>query len=1001
MMEQVTVLFDGLLDRGRMAIPLPESCSYDKYVNGAGCLAKATDPVSKSVASVAISKCPGSTVPYVSLSLEGPWTPFMLRPCTANTDCSDPSVHAAGVPDLACEEVTNYVWSFLEKDIGFYRRTDLARASDPITNLNGEAYSVYLARKRLHELWGLPAASSSASDQRLGFCIPGGVTRDVYTASAWKNMTSPVAAKATSNLQYKKCAAHDCYITNIGDNKCDVHCNNADCAYDGGDCGGMPANRVAPDRVAADMLENPELTLRYDDVAPEYRADSMFYGHCNGVGYAFSDYMTGQKRCNCPSNFPSGVDIKGYFLNTSLVNPNYNPQYPTSGYNSPYFIGPLCENINVTALPTAWNYYTNNYCRQVSSGSYTPLPFYEQPGQGCFPLESSYAQLGSIFSSWNGINSAGENMLSADRKNGRRFPVPRSDMQRPGTPTSAKYVAGLGCSGEISMHINNNMHLAMQSPLLQQGAVFLSNFLRSADNLGFSALSSSAVKLTDAQFEIRRQVHHMAPWVYQYFEMNGLTMNRRYGSQTNGFGDLPSNNFLVSAEEPSGLPSNASLVTSGWGNDFRMNPMPDCNFDTATLSGTGGARGRTCRASYNGMDTLLASNPDVKVLGAHLDIRQDICAYAPIDSFGTKLLAAEAADALPSMAIYLEGAVTALMKGGMGLPCTTNADCTGQPDGIRSCVDFDEDIIGGIDGLLPPKFKNLFAMFSAGRFGVNNKPCTDVWEFKRGLRRIIQKAFGRVPDGGNGLKFCMFDLAGVRDRWNGWSEQAYTECPTVALSSYESRRVCLSLPPYSTNNSATHPASIRGLGGFTLGANMQLATTATETMYSGPNFMPSQNPNPSTPLPTPSPSASPLPVVQTFVLTINTNSTPSAADLETLKAELTTMLGATSVTLTLVAGSSNQITMQVTSPPNSPPLTAASVQDAMVENGMDASVTAVTNDNGKKASGFPLGAIIGIAAGGALLLLAGAFLMYKALSGSKRSPVKSVSVKNPVSSLPM
>ena len=70
------------LPRTPISLPLPDTCTYDRFAAGLGCTLQFTEPISTTRVQIGIDACAASSVPYVSLSCRGPWCTNFMTPCS-------------------------------------------------------------------------------------------------------------------------------------------------------------------------------------------------------------------------------------------------------------------------------------------------------------------------------------------------------------------------------------------------------------------------------------------------------------------------------------------------------------------------------------------------------------------------------------------------------------------------------------------------------------------------------------------------------------------------------------------------------------------------------------------------------------------------------------------------------------------------------------------------------------------------------------------------------
>lgn len=78
---------------------MPDTCTYESYVGGIGCKFQIDDPITATKLQVGVDKCPGSYLPYVSVSCKGPYCPYFGKPCGGINDCG------GGTNSLVCRSV--------------------------------------------------------------------------------------------------------------------------------------------------------------------------------------------------------------------------------------------------------------------------------------------------------------------------------------------------------------------------------------------------------------------------------------------------------------------------------------------------------------------------------------------------------------------------------------------------------------------------------------------------------------------------------------------------------------------------------------------------------------------------------------------------------------------------------------------------------------------------------------------------------------------------------
>ena len=226
--------------------------------------------------------------------------------------------------------------------------------------------------------------------------------------------------------------------------------------------------------------------------------------------------------------------------------------------------------------------------------------------------------------------------------------------------------------------------------------------------------------------------------------------------------------WLFFNREPVSLPSDASYAMSSWATYFRMAPpdSQECSFFSAMTPGN-----RRCRFTWTGLNTLL----DPMKATVHVDVRNDVCADAPAAGAGQPLTAADAAFAVPTLALWMESTYASYLSS--PVMCRSNSDCAAYANTV--CYDLDAEIgirSGRGSDLSGSRMPNPFYALAHGRFspaGSSRDICRSADGFLSTIRNAALRALGRAPDNVAELKMCIPDISTISSRASKFADIVY------------------------------------------------------------------------------------------------------------------------------------------------------------------------------------------------------------------------------------
>ena len=750
---------------------LPPTCSYKSWVAGQPCTLQVdAGSVAGTQLQVAIGHCPApagtpagargdSALPSISISCSGAWCANLLAPCNnvgSSAECGGSG--PAGTVPLVCRSlalsslgtvVDGGFASFLSwLKIIPYPSTLATCASGALSGIESFAFEL---RKQLALLTGR-APPASSSPQVLAFCAPS--DNDVLDVLKPWAVNELGATTSVPQTDPSGCAASGCDLLSIGDGKCQMECHTAECKWDGNDCGGAGRNR--PPVVDTSLPASTTVQWADASAASPPVTDANFFEECNGYRaqwlYSYSDSggWSATRTCICNSSIPE------------------------------YY---------------SWWFPNIQYTSSCGANCMTCPPLQRPPQPVPNALRFSGAE--RFIKAWDGqLPNGGGSALSPDRTSGAAWAAHTPTVLAPsGSNVPAGYEAIIqsSCSGELSFApLNRNLGFAVSMPLLQRGVTWAATWVKRMQVCVANTLG--ATPLSDAQFELRWMLHHLAMWGYQLLTMSNTgsaaqsgaqTLRRKVGAAnaaTQGFGDprLDAPWMLVGHEPLNTTISDvdALLLQSKWARQPRMRApvASSCSFETASpLGSVEAAASRACSLSWAGLDSLLAS--PLGTVGLYGEIAHDLCDGTVLAPIGDAAQSPpNMGDGLPSLALWIKAAGTAMLR--TPTPCTSSADCAGFGAGA-TCFDFNSLLSnsGGLRAVMPGRAKDPFSWFVTGSYVAATpaqSTCSNVEAFLKSVRSVVLSAaegFNSAapsPAPSTSLSFCMFDAQGAVQRAQSW-----------------------------------------------------------------------------------------------------------------------------------------------------------------------------------------------------------------------------------------
>ena len=185
---------------------------------------------------------------------------------------------------------------------------------------------------------------------------------------------------------------------------------------------------------------------------------------------------------------------------------------------------------------------------------------------------------------------------------------------------------------------------------------------------------------------------------------------------------------------------------------------------------------RRCRLAWTGLQNLLtrADGQPFSDLSIQIDVSQDTCSLdGPGTPTGARFPASmlsgkRAAYALPSIGIYIEGAIGPMAQAPM--PCARAADCAPINGFTPDCVDMDTRLVS-LQTTFTGKGAHPFAKFSQGSYSAGGQQCATLPDLRASLRSFIVglsgvRSTGRGRGRSQDARFCFYNPA-PRDSFSG------------------------------------------------------------------------------------------------------------------------------------------------------------------------------------------------------------------------------------------
>jgi len=812
-------------------INFPDTCTYDTYIGGVGCTFSARETVTGTQLQVGVDRCPNSFMPYVSITCRGDYCQRLGRPCEPDdpdnvaAQCGPTSGQGTNLICRSTEvqagsESNDQLVTWM-RDYGVlgdvpWEQTACAGSSpdvpsSPITSrVNIYAQLRDKLMRVFNSSWPSPRLPQRAMPD-LSFCLPSDAVVDAINAAEFNMWRDETYIQLGNTAAVAACTREECDVLNVGNGRCDAICNVAECAWDGGDCGGPPKapTPVDPAPYFRDTQVPPICLVTWGaGYNPAARDMLNYWEPCNGAGMAACNAITGCSQAMCGCNAP---------------NLRFNPANtgPSGDSGSP---GVACENCN---------------------------PPIQCVGQSCQYAARGMRGVQDRMTPWTGMLWDGSSVLSFDRKSGLDFKTPAASFEIEAALNAAsRPVMQMTCSGEIGITgVNGFLQAGIHMPFLQDGVSFLAGWIQdraqcrlTAFNTRFAPLPpSTATTFTFPQLDMRFFPQTVAFWFYQYTHFgpaggwgNGNTpvpnnwgnwgLNSLWETFASGrigvdrsYGNYMLNDIANATwgREPAGPVAGVSPVPTPlmqdtrWGKTNRfIGPLEgECNLLSATDRQTALGGNRRCRAQYVDFGRLfpdINNNPAQHNL--HLDIRHDgVCEGAPTGQLfpiptpppvpsgspqalipapwptptATPTLAPlDAKRAFPLLSLVYEGAATRLLSQPRACRVlgVNSPDCVGPLGAGASCVDLDDVL--GITPFFNERGRNVdpFGMLVYGMYNVARGAgsCLTSASLRGSLRKALMSLAGRPYDGFSDMNFCFMNptvLKGVS--YGQWQETTY------------------------------------------------------------------------------------------------------------------------------------------------------------------------------------------------------------------------------------
>jgi hypothetical protein len=757
--------------RGLQSIPLPATCTYDTWRAGQGCKVAYPETVTGATFQLAMDRCPGSPLPYVSLSCSGAACARFARPCAsvgsaaecgaAGLTCVNP---AAAFGDYAGSSQTLVV-DVLTAMGAIDSAADIAGCGDAASGTgSGAAEVTRRIRDKLFSMWGLPAPPKPSPDAevQLGLCMP---SKDAVKR-AGDRISDPVSAGVTTSVApfpntpaMGACLAKGCNVSWVGNGRCNLPCYNAECKWDGSDCGAGGLTQVDVSKRAPKSDSDAWCTLPASSAAPGINVmepcngltDGSRYGEGAQFEYVYPGSMSGYTTswgAYCRYGAWDSSDSQRCSCNCPLK----------PGFTAP---GSYCENCK--PLPPCPGYYSANGTLRADIS---------QPP--CTLQKATVGNLNAYITTWDGVLASGGSVLAMDRKSGQVYSTPADRYEPAVAPSPAAGNAMVPllqttCSGEFALSfLHPRLGLSLSLPRLQELASFLHETGHFVQSCRIKAADGSL--LSQAQYLTRWGLHQLAGWFYQLSWSGKTAAASGIDALRSGLGSMVSD-WLFVAREPAGAASlsDPSFFASSWATSWRMNPPNAAECSLASLLSPGNRR---CRFSYTALGQLLSSATSQTTATLHVDLRNDVCAGTPIAG-GASLTATSAAYGVPILSAWLESSLARAFV--TPRTCVSDADCAVLPGTM--CYNLNDAV--DVATLLPARIQNPLAALVYGSFNPGDRPCSAAVDFKRSLRNMLLLGLsGRAPDGGSDLKVCGPRVQTAMDNAADWARGLYSSGPT-------------------------------------------------------------------------------------------------------------------------------------------------------------------------------------------------------------------------------